>query len=202
VTGRARVLAGILVGGRGERMGGRAKGMMSAPGGGTLIDRWRSVLRAAGAEAPGIEVVLVGRREEYASVDLDVVDDDPPGIGPLGGLVGLLRRAERAGSEHALLLACDMPFVSSALVQRLIAAPPAAIVAPRRDQASPGASRETWEPLCARYAPAAVLPVALRRLAAGKHALQPLLTEAGAAALTLSPAEERELHDWDAPEDI
>jgi molybdopterin-guanine dinucleotide biosynthesis protein A len=109
-----------------------------------------------------------------------------------------LRHAERAKVRYALALACDMPFVSSAFVRRLVSAADAPIVAPRRNEPPP----KNWEPLCARYEATTVLPHALRRLAAGKHALQPLLVEAGAVALDLGPAQAAELRDWDAPGDI
>jgi molybdopterin-guanine dinucleotide biosynthesis protein A len=180
------LIAGVFVGGRGTRMAGAAKGQLAAPGGGTLVDRWRALLRDA-----GVEVVLVGRHEGYASLDLEVLDDEPRGVGPLGGLIALLRRA-RGG--RALALACDMPFVSSALLGRLIAAPPAVVVAPRRDG--------HWEPLCARYDAPGALPHALRRLAAGAHSLQLLLDEAGTMGLPIDPAEAAELHDWDEPADL
>ena len=195
MTGATGTIAGVFVGGRGMRMagagaaggtGGVAKGLLTAPGGGTLLDRWRAVLGAS-----GVEVVLVGRHEAYASLGLEMVDDDPAGIGPLGGLVALLKRA---GGGHALAFACDMPFVSEALVGRLLGAPTAAIVAPRRDG--------RWEPLCARYDAARVLPPALRRIAAKEHSLQRLLDEAGATALPIEPNDAHELHDWDAPGDV
>jgi molybdopterin-guanine dinucleotide biosynthesis protein A len=181
-----RVIAGIFVGGAGARMGGAAKGLLEAPEGGTLLARWKARL----AEA-GIEAILVGRHPAYvgaAAAGLPAIEDDPPGIGPLGGLVALLRRA---GSGPALAFACDMPFVSAALIERLAAAREAPIVAPRR------AGR--WEPLCARYDASVVLPSATRRVACGAYALQGLLDEAGAVALRLSPDEERELRDWDTP---
>ncbi|MBV9949378.1 MAG: NTP transferase domain-containing protein, partial [Myxococcales bacterium] len=108
---------------------------------------------------------------------------------------GLLRRA--AGGS-ALALACDMPFVSRDLLRRLIAAPSAApIVAPRR--------QGRWEPLCARYHAAAVLPVALEHAAGargGRHSLQDLLDDAAAVELPLSPKEADELRDWDSPDDL
>jgi molybdopterin-guanine dinucleotide biosynthesis protein A len=183
------VIAGLFVGGRGERFGGAAKGLLTAPGGGTLVDRWRAVLKEA-----GVDVVLVGRHEAYASLGLETLDDTPAGIGPLGGLIALLTRATRAGDGQALALACDMPFVSAGLVRRLVAAPPALIVAPWRD--------EHWEPFCARYDAFAVLPHALRRLATGKHGLQPLLVDLGAVALAPDPADAHELDDWDEPGDL
>jgi molybdopterin-guanine dinucleotide biosynthesis protein A len=123
---------------------------------------------------------------------LPVLPDEPPGVGPLGGLIALLRHA---GTSPALAFACDMPFVSRALVERLLAAPSdAPIVAPRRDA--------RWEPLCARYEPARVLPLALARAASPHHALQALLDEAGAVALPLLPHEAAELRDWDTPADV
>jgi molybdenum cofactor guanylyltransferase len=180
-------LAGVFVGGRGSRMGGVPKGLLRGPDGATLVDRWRALLDEVGAET-----VLVGRAQAYDSSDLPVIDDEPPGIGPLGGLVGLLRRA---GERPVLALACDMPFVSRALVEALLAAPAhAAIVAPRRNG--------LWEPLCARYDGVRVLPVASRRAASAEHSLQRLLNDVGAVELELPPGGWDELTDWDTPEDV
>ena len=185
------VLAGVFVGGAGRRMGERAKGLLEAPGGGTIVERWLSVLRDAGVA----RVVLVGRHggrhQAYEALGLETIDDEPAGVGPIGGLAALLRHA---GAAHALALACDMPFVSPGLVARLVAAPAAAVVAPRRDG--------RWEPLCARYDAHRVLSLALRRIAAVQRALQPLLEEAGAVELPLEPGEASELRDWDTPDDI
>lgn len=181
-------VGGIFVGGGGTRMGGAAKGLLAAPdGGGTLVDRAVRVLREAGVA----EVVLVGRHAPYDALGLEALADEPAGIGPLGGLVALLHRA--AGG-HALALACDMPFVTSALLARLVAAPQAPIVAPRR--------ADRWEPLCALYDAAAVLPLALARARGADHSLQRLLDATGADTLALSPGEARALHDWDRPEDM
>jgi molybdopterin-guanine dinucleotide biosynthesis protein A len=182
----SRLVAGLFVGGRGERFGGRPKGLLVGPDGRPLIERLHGLLADAGAD-----VVLVGAREPYASLGIEGLDDDPPGIGPLGGLRALLRRA---GSGPALALACDLPFVSGALVARLVDAPPASIVAPRIGT--------RWEPLFARYAPARVLPVVDRLVAARRHALQALLDEAKAEALSLTSDEVLELRDWDRPEDM
>lgn len=183
---RRRAVAGVLVGGQATRMGGRAKGLLAAPDGRPIVERWVQILQSVGAQ-----VVLVGASEAYAHLGLERLEDDPPGIGPLGGLVALLRRA---GLASALAIACDMPHVSRALVERLVEAPAAPIVAPRRDG--------RWEPLFARYDAPRVLPVALARVAARAHALQGLLDAAGAAELPVSAAEMRELGDWDSPEDL
>ena len=181
-------LAGIFVGGAASRMGGRAKGLLPAPEGLTIVERWSEILRSLGAG-----VVLVGEAGAYSHLGLEAIADQPPGIGPLGGLIALLRRA---GPARALALACDMPFVSSSLVERLCTTPatPAPILAPRRD--------DHWEPLFARYDAARVLPHALAHAEAGQRSLQRLLDRAGAAPLSLSPREELELGDWDSPGDI
>jgi molybdopterin-guanine dinucleotide biosynthesis protein A len=180
-------LAGVFVGGLGSRMGGVPKGLLHGPDGATLVERWRALL-----DALGVEVVLVGSAGLYASTRLPAVADEPAGIGPLGGLVGLLRRA---GPRQALALACDMPFVSRGLVERLLGAPAGpSVVAPRRDG--------LWEPLCARYDAARVLPVAAARAASPDHSLQGLLDELGAVELPLGPGDVEDLRDWDTPDDV
>jgi molybdopterin-guanine dinucleotide biosynthesis protein A len=180
------LVAGVFVGGASSRMGGVAKGLLPAPGGGTLLDRWLTLLAGA-----GIPAVLVGRHPAYAAHAgrIETLADDPPGIGPLGGLSALLQRAD---GGYALALACDMPFVSADLVDRLRAAPAAPVVAPRREG--------RWEPLCARYDARAVLPVVLRRAAGEHHGLQGLLDEVGAVELAVADAAS-ELKDWDTPDD-
>ncbi len=182
-----RALAGIFVGGAGLRMGGVAKGLMRTAAGETLVERWATLLATR-----SLRVVLVGARADYTGLGIEVLADEPPGIGPLGGLIALLRRA---GTTPALALACDMPFVSGALLDRLLdASPEAPIVAPRRDG--------LWEPLCARYDSTRVLETAVGLARTGKHSLQQLLEAAGAVELGLLAGEREELHDWDAPEDL
>lgn len=184
---RRRVVAGVFVGGASRRMSGRPKGLMRAPGGRTIVERMFALLEACCID----DVVLVGAAAEYAALGSPAIDDQPSGIGPLGGLVSLLRRAT---SGYALALACDMPFVSAALVQSLLDAPAAAVVAPRVDG--------LWEPLCARYDAFRVLPVAELCVSRRDHALQGLLATAGAVELPLAHERRSELRDWDTPEDV
>jgi molybdopterin-guanine dinucleotide biosynthesis protein A len=182
----APAVAGVFVGGMARRMGGRPKGLLAAPDGRPIVERWTAILRGL-----GLEVVLVGDGRAYASLGLPGVDDEPPGIGPLGGLVALLRHAS---PRRALALACDMPFVSPSLVERLLVAPDAPVVAPRREG--------RWEPLCARYDSARVLPLAKAAAASPTHSLQRVLDAAGAIELSLTAEEAHELRDWDTPEDV
>jgi molybdenum cofactor guanylyltransferase len=179
------IIAGIFVGGASTRMG-RAKGLLPVDGT-TLVERTLALF-----DALRVPVVLVGVRADYAHVDRIAIADDAGGAGPLGGLVALLRHAPR---ELVIAVACDMPFLAPALVERLIDAPTdAAIVAPRR--------QERWEPFFARYDAARVLPVASRRAGVGNLSLQGLLDEMKTTTLELASGEGAQLDDWDVPEDI
>lgn len=187
-------LVGIFVGGRGRRMGGLAKGLLSVPRSAeTLLER---LLRICGEALGPHPSVLVGEAASYAGFGLEILEDTPAGVGPLGGLCALLDAGNRR-SRPVIALACDMPFVTSALLTRVAAhAPGAAVVAPRPDG--------IWQPLAARYAPELALPAACEALANGEHALYRVIERLGARAveLPLEPADLLLLRDWDEPADI
>lgn len=188
------VLVGIFVGGQSSRMGGVPKGTLRAPdGSASIVERLVGLARELGAGS----VVLVGQRPVYAPLGLPMLADDPPGVGPLGGLLALLRHAERSSYPRALALACDLPYVTPDIVQRLIEhAPHAAAVAPYHG--------DQWQTMCARYATREVSALAERALERREHSLQTLFAALGAAAerLPLGDGEEALLRDWDCPEDI
>jgi molybdopterin-guanine dinucleotide biosynthesis protein A len=182
----AVALAGIFVGGASRRMGGRPKGLMLAPSGETIVARWRRMF-----DALGIPCVLVGRHEAYTTLGLEILDDDPPGAGPIGGLVALLTRA---GGRRAIAVGCDMPFVSERLLEKLAGAPSSACaLAPKRGH--------VWEPLFARFEGPRPLEVAVRR-ARGRGALFGVLDELDAEPLALTDDEATQLRDWDTPGDV
>jgi molybdopterin-guanine dinucleotide biosynthesis protein A len=195
MTSGARLLVGIFVGGRGSRMGGVAKGLLKAPDSeATLIERLRAELARALPEA---ELVLVGAAEAYEGLGLSAVSDEPPGVGPLGGLIGLLTHAEQRGATLALALACDLPRVAAPLLKRLGSEAPAA-------SALVIAQDDVKNPLLARYTVAEALPAARATLSAGKRSLQAVLERLGdgAVAMPLTPAEAATVDDWDTPEDM
>lgn len=173
-------------------MGGVAKGLLPAPDSGEpLVLRLRRH-----AESLGLRCLLVGGATAYAGLGLPVIADEPPGIGPLGGLRALLAAADPA---PVLALACDLPYVSPALLRRLVEAAPADasgpcdVVAARR--------QDRWEPLCARYE-ATVLPTLIAALQAGERSFQGLLRRLRVRELILSAAEAAELTDWDSLDDV
>jgi FdhD protein len=180
------MLGGIFVGGAGTRMNGAAKGMLRTDDDETIVERIARAMRDA-----GVEPVLVGKRVEYESLGMRVLGDAMSASGPLGGLVALL---EAARGGEAIAIACDMPHVTTELVKKLASAPHAAAVAPKRDG--------RWEPLFARYDASRVLDVARARCARRELALQGLLDEVGATALTMDEREARALVDWDTPMDV
>ncbi|MCC6900752.1 MAG: molybdenum cofactor guanylyltransferase [Polyangiaceae bacterium] len=184
-------LVGIFVGGKGRRMGGVAKGLLTAPGGDeTLVARLVRVVREAYGD---VDLVLVGSAEAYAAHALPSLSDDPPGVGPIGGLAALLAEGRRRGAPFVVTLACDLPYVSAALLTRLRAhAPGASAVAARQGT--------RWQPLCARFDPNAAHPVAQALAAAGTRSLQPVLDQLSCIELPLDT--DQDLRDWDEPGDV
>lgn len=189
-------IAGLFVGGKGSRMGGAAKGLLAAPGGQPIVVRTRSIVEALGGTC-----VLVGAHPAYGELDLPVLPDDPTATGPLAGLLALLafsRRDTKKEPRSTLAIACDMPALTSDFVHRLLTAPQAPVVAPRRHRTDRG---WLWEPLIARYDPDAVLPKARAFAARGGSRLQSLLDEVGASPLALEHGDDDALVDWDTPAD-
>ncbi len=192
MTARGVTLIGLFVGGKGKRLGGVAKGNLTRDGQ-KLSERLVAICTAA---LPGSRLVLVGAAEPYAALGLTALADDPPGIGPLGGLRALLRHAEQLGASGALALACDLPHLGVGLVQRLATeAPDADFLAPR--------DGELWHTLVARYGAGALGSVEAT-IAAGERALQRVVARLGerAVELTVDADERAELRDWDTPEDL
>jgi molybdopterin-guanine dinucleotide biosynthesis protein A len=183
-------IAGIFVGGASRRMG-RPKGRIPAPTDrGTILEHLVHVARVSGCEP-----VLVGDAAPYADLVPDVprLADDPPGIGPLGGLAA---HHPAPDPPHALTLACDMPHVDERALAELLAAPPAAgVVALRRGPDAP------FEPMLALWHPPSVRLALEEALAAGVRSFQPILA-AHATERPLTPALERALVDWDTPDDL
>jgi molybdopterin-guanine dinucleotide biosynthesis protein A len=100
-----------------------------------------------------------------------------------------------AGTSRSLALACDMPYVTRGLVERLAGHPGSApVLAPRHDG--------KWDPLFARYDSRRVLGPARARLLGPWLSLQRLLDDVGAEELPLDPQERAMLRDWDRPEDV
>jgi molybdenum cofactor guanylyltransferase len=191
----SELVVGILIGGRGARLGGVAKGLLTAPeSGSTLIERLLLELTSALPEAP---IALLGQTAAYAALGLPTLPDNPTGVGPLGGIVSLLELAEQSGARFALSLTCDLPRIDRALLLRLANEEPAAAALVTTQSG-------VRNPLVARYAVSQALPAARQVVLSGKRSVQAVLDAlaSGVHALSLSSDEERKLADWDVPEDL
>ncbi|MFQ5747595.1 MAG: molybdenum cofactor guanylyltransferase [Gemmatimonadota bacterium] len=136
----ADVLGVVLAGGRNERYGSHKA--LATVGGRRIIDR---AIEALGVVVPDV-VIVANERARYAALGLPVRPDLRPGLGALGGIHTAVRWAGELGREVALVVAGDMPFLSAALLEDLVAAS-------RRDAVSAPASDgpRGLEPLCAAY---------------------------------------------------
>ena len=155
--------AAILAGGSGRRFGGRDKGLLVFEGR-TIRERQLAalspistdILVVGGAPLPDND----GPRVRYVS-------DRLPGQGPLGGLHTALLEAR---DDSLVVIACDMPFVSTALLTHLLsqAASKGDAVVPR--------TKRGYHPLCAVF-DRRCLDAVERRLNAGKLAMLALLDD-------------------------
>jgi molybdenum cofactor guanylyltransferase len=153
------VSAAILMGGAARRLGGRDKSRLVV-GGQTILSRQLQAI-------DGItdDILAIGGDGVHAP-PLRGVADRRPGLGPLAGLEAAL---DAARGDTVLLLACDLPFITTPLLAHLVTlAPTADAVVPRTDRG--------YHPLCAVYHRRCMEAVR-RRLDTGALALQGLLQE-------------------------
>ncbi|WP_394842900.1 NTP transferase domain-containing protein [Pendulispora brunnea] len=192
MTATSGALLGIFVGGAARRMNGYPKGLLATSAGGTSIVKH---LVRLGNEM-GMAPVFVGDAAVYAEEAPGVVAlaDAPANIGPLGGLAALFAHAREG---HVIAVACDMPFVTRDVLERLRAHPSeAAVLAARRTAEGP------FEPFLARYdvhRAGAALAVCLRD---GARSFQRLFASCDVTEWSLSEEERAAWNDWDAPDDV
>lgn len=145
-----RVLGVILAGGQSRRFG--APKALARIGGVAIVERVRHAL----AEAADEVVLIANEAQMFDGTRLRVRGDTIPGAGALGGVHTALSWAGEEGFGGVLCVACDMPFVSGALLRRLRAEGErtgAHAVVPESH------GRRGVEPLCAFYATEALRAV-------------------------------------------
>jgi molybdopterin-guanine dinucleotide biosynthesis protein A len=128
----------ILAGGRSSRMG-RDKATLEIDGV-TMLDRAIDLLRGVGVSA-----TVMGLRVEFErrTLQVPVIADEWPGMGPLGGIATALRQTPATWN---LVIACDMPYLTAEWLRFLLhrtKASSADAVVPRSERGP--------EPLCAVY---------------------------------------------------
>jgi len=158
---RSRVSAAILAGGRARRLGGVDKAALLL-GRSRIIDRQLAILTSLAEDV----LIIANEATRYAGFQLPVIPDLVPGAGALGGLYTAL---EAARHELVVIVACDLPFVTQALFDRLIVE-----ASDEVDAVVPRSSRGL-EPLCAVYRKEFVVP-AEQALIAGHNKIDALFT--------------------------
>ena len=134
----------ILAGGESRRYG--APKALADVGGLRIIDRATDALGAACDEL----VVIANHPDLFADLDLPTRPDVRTGVGALGGIHAALTWARDEGRPGIVAVACDMPFLSPALLIRLREL--AFDAAGRYDVVVPESrGRRGVEPLCAGY---------------------------------------------------
>jgi molybdopterin-guanine dinucleotide biosynthesis protein MobB len=187
----------ILAGGASRRFG--APKALARMDGRRIVDRVREALAAAVPEV----VVSANDPALFADLGLPVRADEVPGQGALGGIHTALRWAMEGGRPGALVVACDMPWVTAALL-RTIAERAAAAGADAVVPESGG--RRGVEPLCAWYS-VRCLPEIERMIGEGERRVHRLIERIRADVVPL--AEVRRIgdphilfHNVNTPEDL
>lgn len=134
------VTLAILAGGRARRLGGAAKGLLEVDGR-TTLSRLLD-LRALTGDA----FLVADDPRPYASYPVRAIADVLKGRGAPGGLHAAL---SHSATPWVVLVACDMPFVSPALVEALldVRAPEASWVCAEKDgvlEPMPGVYAARW----------------------------------------------------------
>lgn len=168
--------AAIIAGGAATRLGNRDKSTLPI-GGRAILDRQLDAIRPLTDRI----VVIANRPASFTALGMTVCEDLIPGAGALGGIYTALCRAT---TEHVVALACDMPFVTTAFLARLVELAPAAdLVIPRPS--------DGYQPMCACYSRACIDPMR-RRIA--EHALR---LQALVADVRVRELDQRELDAYD-----
>jgi len=125
----------ILAGGKSSRMG-TEKGMQELCG--------KPLIQYAIEAFSGVcnKIIISSGSEAYQSFGFEVVADEIPGIGPMGGIYSALKQSK---TEKNLVLSCDLPFVSKELLSYILKNSEGYQVA------VPWQGNQHFEPLCGFY---------------------------------------------------
>jgi molybdopterin-guanine dinucleotide biosynthesis protein A len=149
-------------------MGANKALLRLTPSGPTVIEAVVQRLSEAGLSNP---LLVTNTPGDYAFLGLESVPDDIPGAGALGGILTAVRHS---GAPRTLVIACDMPLLSPALLRYMasVAGPYDALVP--RTALPDGTLRP--EPLHAIYA-ASCEPTAARLVSSEAFKVAAFLNE-------------------------
>ena len=151
----------ILVGGASRRMGQDKAQLRLGPE--TMLERLAGQLSPVTSS-----VTLVGNPRAYVGHSLPTVPDVYEKWGALGGIHAALSAAK---TDWIVVVACDLPFITRDLFERLTSLADESIdgIVPMQPDGRP-------QPVCALYRREACLPEIERLIAAGEHTPRALLT--------------------------
>jgi molybdopterin-guanine dinucleotide biosynthesis protein A len=156
-----------------------------------LWDRQISVLEAIEPE----QIVISGQPKEGYPVSVPVIPDDPGGGGPLRGIGTCLKQMR---TDLLIVLAVDLARIQPEFLRKLLNQS-------TRDRGVVPVHENRFEPLVAVY-PAAAAGVAIEQLKMGKFVLQRfagrLLRESLISTYAVQSSEQRQLTNWNTPEDV
>ncbi|MGN8247986.1 molybdenum cofactor guanylyltransferase MobA [Pseudomonas sp. SMV7] len=175
----------ILAGGRGQRMGGRDKGLLDWHGV-PLVAHVQRVVRPLSDDL----VISCNRNQQAYAIYADqlVGDAEADFPGPLAGVIAGLRVARH---EWVVLLACDAPLVDQALINALREAAVSSYGAAMVRQGG------YWQPMFS-VLPRRVLPVLEQAWAAGERSLQKALLREAVQGLECAE-DDRRLSNFNSP---
>ena len=176
----------ILAGGRGQRMGGRDKGLIHWQGE-PLVAHVHRVLRPLTDDL----VISCNRNQQAyrAYADQLVGDAEADYPGPLAGVIAGLKVARH---EWVVLLACDAPLVDRGLIEDLLR------LAVTSDSAAMVRQAGYWQPMFS-VLPRRVLPVLEQAWAGGERSLQKALLREKVHGLDCAD-DDRRLSNFNSPE--
>jgi molybdopterin-guanine dinucleotide biosynthesis protein A len=110
---RAGTAAAIIAGGQATRFGGRDKSRLRIDGQ-SIISRQVAVLQPLTDDL----FLVASQQERFADLPWRVYPDLLPGTGVMGAILTAL---EATDADRVLTVACDLPFLDSGLLARLLA---------------------------------------------------------------------------------
>ncbi|MFG0321457.1 molybdenum cofactor guanylyltransferase MobA [Pseudomonas sp. zjy_15] len=176
----------ILAGGRGQRMGGRDKGLVDWQGE-PLIAHVHRVVRPLSDDL----VISCNRNQAAyrAYADRLVGDAEADFPGPMAGVIAGLKVARHG---WVVLLACDAPLVDRELIEDLLR------LAVTGNSAAMVRQGGFWQPMFS-VLPKRVLPVLEQAWAAGERSLQKALLREAVRGLECTE-DDRRLSNFNSPE--
>ena len=165
----------ILLGGKSSRYGSN-KALVEIEGV-RLVDRVAGVMKSIFHRV----LLLTNTPEEYAYLQLPMVEDLIKDLGPMGGIhTGLMTMSDEAG----FIVACDMPFLSERLIRHMVDV---------RDDFDAVVPRMDWmlEPLHALYSKKC-LPAIQEAIGQHQHQIAKCF-----ARMRVRYVDEEELRLWD-----